>query len=188
MPDAEQLFFLLIDGDEPASWAPWERPFEALAAKLSETRTQLSRAQVGQRQFRISLLLHSPEVVASRSISNFVRVVGVVVDGMKPEEDAQRKLKLKDCLAVICNNLLRTDASSMYRQVGFYLIVAAENESAEHIEFRQELETIAEFALGTSVPLEVWSVEGDDFLLKAINHQTRSMNRNSRRYSGGQVR
>lgn len=187
MPDAQQLFFLLVDGDEPTSWMPWELPFEVVAKKLQAMQVKLSPSELRQRHFRISLLLHSPEVAASRSTSKLVRVVGVVVDGINPEANAPRTSKLKDCFADLCHNLLQTDASSMYRRVGFHIIVAAAEETDAHIVFRQDLERIAEYALGQSVPLEVYSVNGDEFLLWAVSHQTRSMIRHNRRYSAKHI-
>jgi hypothetical protein len=168
IPDKErQVFLAVIDGQEPREWKPWATELEVLSRRFEGTDLILPTAYLDVSDCRVRLLLQSREVLFDRQESEWVRVVGAVVDGRTPT--GQEALEIKQAFQELCQMVAGTK-DAWFRTMGFFVLVVQNGKSGAQaqVDFSYDLKLVAKDRLGECV--EVQNITDEGTLVPVLMH------------------
>jgi hypothetical protein len=141
----KQLFLAVIDGQEPSGWIPWKTRLEVLSAKFDQTPLRIQKDWDQWSEHRLKLLLHSPGVLFNRQESEWVRVIGVMVDARTRTGNAWAQLVAT--FTRLCKKVADTE-DPWYLRLGFF-VLAVQAPSDSEIGLAAKLADEAERWLNT---------------------------------------
>lgn len=151
---AKEALLAVIDGPNPASWKPWGRSFSELSKEVDKAELNLPPSYQNLSGYRLRLLLESSADLERRETWN--RVVGAIVDGRVPHEDA-----VVDAFDLLCSRLQLTK-SAWFRRYGFHLVVVLPVDATDdHRKFWLHLKLKATDLLGDLVRVRLVKQEGE---------------------------
>jgi hypothetical protein len=165
---ADKVYFVVLDGDSPPDWRPWNEALSVLKQTVESDELALALAEREQPHFEIGLLLHPPEMLRSRPQKDVTRIAGVIVDGMSYISNPARAEAIRQDYSLLCNKIAGAGPSCWCQRVGFHTVMAVDGSVDAFSECRLALQQIASEAFGWSVPHRVTPVRGDAYLPFAI--------------------